>query len=349
MSNISDTAAQLTLVPANAITGALLGMLHARLQACDDCAVDNVRAGLGGPFGASLHVYDGIDLIDVAGPVGNAVLSTGLASAHAEDRVMVPENIQKLREVLEAVGTVASVYVVSSAESCPACHAKLEILARGLMQDGLLGAGRFYVLYGATYDDTRDVAGFNDAPYHHDMTRDAAERLIAVEHRALTDCPEPFRAALSAGKAVIASADGYHFMGQDARENDVIATAEIAAIRAACRAEQASGSPTPWDLEKGVLYSPAAAMGPLMYAEAQWANIARIVLTAQVTAQEAANIGNEDFFRVVAARPYNGEGAAAQIIRLSPFENKGQHEWARQQAENPAATRQYNGHAVKAD
>jgi hypothetical protein len=344
MSIISDH--DITLVPANAITGPLLGMLHARLQACDDCAVANVRAGLGGPFGASLHVYDGSELIDVAGPVGNAVLSTGLASAHAEDRVMVPENVEKLRAVLARVGAGASVYVVSSAESCPACHAKLEILARSLVGDGLLGAGRFHVLYGATYDDTREVAGFHDAPYHTDMTKAPGERLIAVGHCALNDCPASFRVALEQGHAVIASHDGYHFVGHDARGDDVIATAEISAIRNACRAEQASGSSTPWDLEQGVLYSPAQAVRPLMYAEAQWANISRIVLTLQSKVQEAADIGNDDFFHIVAARPYNGAGAAAQIIRLSPFENKAQHEWARQRAEDPEATRQYNGLSI---
>lgn len=344
MSNIPDH--NITLVPANAITGALLGLLHDRLRACDDCAVENVRAGLGGPFGASLHVYDGSDLIDVAGPVGNAVLSTGLASAHAEDRVMVPENVEKLRDVLRRVGAGASVYVVSSAESCPACHAKLEILARSLVHDGLLGAGRFHVLYGATYDDTRDVAGFNDAPYHTDMTKAPGERLIAVQSCTPDECPARFRAALEQGHAVIASPDGYHFVGVDARSSDVVATAEISAIRAACRAEQTSGSPTPWDLEGAVLYSPAQALGPLMYAEAQWANIGRITLLAMASAQEAADIGNDDFFGVVAARPYNKAGAAVQIIRLSPFENKAQHEWARQRDEDPDATRQYNGLSV---
>ena len=336
----------ITLVPANAITGALLGLLHDRLRACDDCAVENVRAGLGGPFGASLHVYDGSALIDVAGPVGNAVLSTGLASAHAEDRVMVPENVEKLRAVLRRVGAGASVYVVSSAESCPACHAKLEILARSLIHDGLLGAGHFHVLYGATYDDTRDVAGFNDAPYHIDMTKGPADRLIAVEHCALNDCPVRIRDELARGHAVVSGHDGYSFAGADARDEDIVATAEISAIRAACRAEQSSGSPTPWDLEGGVLYSPAFAVGPLMYAEAQWANISRIALTGQATAQEAADIGNERFFSVIAARPYNGTDAAARIIRLSPFENKAQHEWARQRDENPDAARQYNGRSV---
>ena len=344
MSIIPDHS--ITLVPANAITGALPGLLHDRLRACDDCAVENVRAGLGGPFGASLHVYDGSDLIDVAGPVGNAVLSTGLASAHAEDRVMVPENVEKLRDVLRRVGAEASVYVVSSAESCPACHAKLEILARSLVHDGLLAVGRFHVLYGATYDDTHAVAGFNDAPYHTDMTKAPGERLIAVEQRNLGECPQHFREALAQGHAVIAGNDGYHFIGHDARGDDVVATAEISVIRKACRAEQASGSLTPWDLEGGVLYSPAAAVGPLMYAEAQWANISRIALVAQNSVQEAADIGNDAFFSVIAARPYNGAGAAAQIIRLSPFENKAQHEWARQRAEDPEATRQYNGLSV---
>lgn len=317
-------------------------VLRDLLAAADREAVKNVRSGRGGPFAASLHVYNRAKavMIEIAPPAGNAVLETGLASAHAEDRIIAPANIRALKMALRAMGPeAAEVYLVSSAESCPACHAKLEILARILVHEGLLQPGRFTVVYGASYDDTRDVAGFHDAPYHHDMTKPEEQRLIRVER----DTPP---AGISAGVAAVVMPDGRIFTAADDRDDDVIATAEIRAIRAACAAGKEAGADTPWDLGGAVLYAPVDVVGPLMYAESQWANIGRIVLTGETGRNEAPGIGNADLFSTIAARPYNHETSALRILRLQPFANLAQHEWARLNKEEPSRITVYNGKAV---
>ncbi|MGZ9108977.1 MAG: hypothetical protein ACXW4B_09180 [Micavibrio sp.] len=317
-------------------------VLRDLLSAADHEAVKNVRSGRGGPFAASLHIYDRAKgaMIEVAPPAGNAVLETGLASAHAEDRVIAPANIRALKKALRDTGPeAAELYLVSSAESCPACHAKLEILARILMHEGLLQPGRFTVVYGASYDDTRDVAGFHDAPYHHDMTKPEEQRLIRVER----GVPP---AGIAPGQAAVVMPDGTAFTADDDREDDVIATAEIGAIRAACAAGKKAGAETPWDLGGAVLYAPVDVVGPLMYAESQWANIGRIFLTGETGRSEAPGIGNAELFSTIAARPYNHETSALRIIRLQPFANLAQHEWARLHREEPSRIKVYNGKAV---
>ncbi len=317
-------------------------ILQDLLRAADHEAVKNVQSGRGGPFAASLHVYDRAksEMIEIAPPAGNAVLETGLASAHAEDRVIAPANIRALKKTLRDVGVeAAEIYLVSSAESCPACHAKLEILARILMHEGLLQPGRFTVVYGASYDDTRDVAGFHDAPYHHDMTKPEEERLIRIERGSGP-------AGIAPGQAAVVMPDGTVFTADDDREDDVIATAEIGAIRAACAAGKAAGTDTPWDLRGAVLYAPVDVVGPLMYAESQWANIGRIVLTGEAGRNEAPGVGNAALFHAVAARPYNHEASALRVMRLQPFDNRAQHEWARLNREEPSKIRVYNGKPV---
>lgn len=291
-----------------------MDILRAALEACDHAATANVEAGRGGPFAASLHLYDGRAWHIIAGPVGNAVLETGLGSAHAEDRVIQPDHIAALIAGLKACAPgAARVAVVSSAESCPACHAKLEILARTLVADGVLAAGRFVVLYGASYEDTATVAGFNDSLYQDDFMCPAAQRMIPHHHAATLPAGHP-------GSAAAVEQGGRWFRGDGAHPESV-------AIHAACIAQKEAGRAEPWNLGGATLYTDTDIIGPLTYAEAQWANIGRIVSTGNATRTEAPGIGNADLFEIIATRPYPHPRSALSLIRLCPFANRAQHAW----------------------
>lgn len=305
-----------------------MDILRAALEACDHAATANVAAGRGGPFAASLHLYDGTAWHRIAGPVGNAVLETGLASAHAEDRLILPGSVATLVAGLQRCDPgAARVAVVSSAESCPACHTKLEILARRLVHDGLLAPGRFAVVYGASYEGTAAVAGFNDSLYQDDFMRPENQRMIP--HRRIDAPPSGHP-----GGAAAVEHHGQWFRGDGAHP-------ESAAIHAACTAQKQSAQATPWNLDGAVLYTDAAIIGPLTYAEAQWANIAQIVSTGDSSRDEAPGIGNADLFDIIATRPYTHPRSALSLIRLEPFANRAQHEW-RARADRGEA-RFYNG------
>ncbi|AGH99026.1 hypothetical protein [Micavibrio aeruginosavorus] len=307
------------------------------VAACDAAAVQNVRSGHGGPFGASLSVYnrDSGALVPVAGPVCNAVLETGLAGAHAEDQVLQPAALHALRDALQTVGRGCAIVVLaSSGESCPACYSKIEIVARTLVTDGLIEAGAFVLAYGASYEDTRVVAGFNDEPYHADMAGPLQNRMIPCV-RGDGALPVPARVVMP---------DGAAYDGADGRmaQGTPLFTPEIQAIYTACRAQKKAGVDEPWNLRRAVLYTTAPAVGPLMYAESQWANIGRIVqCDGPVALTEAPDATNDALFAVVAARPYNGPGTAVHVVRVTPFANLAQHEWARLSEAGQVA--HYNG------
>ncbi|QQG36540.1 MAG: hypothetical protein HYS17_01750 [Micavibrio aeruginosavorus] len=314
----------------------------------DDAAVENVREGRGGPFGASLNVINLENgwIVRIGDVAGNAVLETGVGSAHAEDQALSPENIHALKSALKSRDPAkTAVIVASSAESCPACHAKLEILARLLVSEKLLRLGHFIVAYGASYADTKNIAGFNDEPYHADMLKPEGARLIRVDTIARDRLTHAVQEELLQHEAVVETARGL-YAGGDERDHHFTLTPEVTALRAACLHNRENGSATPWDLQRATLYTTTAQIGPLAYAEAQWANIARWVRVAgaeSFTPTEAPDISNNDLFAAVAARPYNHSHSALQVIHISPFANRGQQEWARLQAERPERLKTYNG------
>ncbi len=290
----------------------------------DTAALETVRAERGGPFGAILCLYNMKTgaVRRIGDPAGNAVLATGLASAHAEDQVLSPANIAELEARLQtAAGRDSCIVLASSAESCPACHAKAEILARILMHEGFIEPGRFVLAYGAAYHDTKMIAGFNDEPYHADMLRPASARLIAIE---TTRTPDR---ALTA-PAMVVLPDGRHFSAHDHRERHFTLTPEVSAIRAAVLNRKHAGEKDPWNLGGAILYTHTTEPGPLAYAECQWANVTRWVgVEGGAPAHEAPDIANESLFRAVAQRPYNGPGAAVRVVQVEGFENRAQKEW----------------------
>lgn len=321
--------------------------LASLVAAADDAAVENVRAGHGGPFGALLYVgaMDTGELVQIGAPACNAVLSTGLPGAHAEDQVLDGVHIKALEEQLRERGAENSfVIIASSAESCPACHAKIEIFARRLVADGLLKKGRFFLAYGATYADTFNVAGFNDAPYLQDMNAAPEDRLVQICGIGSADIPAPVQDRMGGGHAVIATADGHVFTGTDERDKHFTLTPEVSAIYAACNHQRETGMAEPWDLKSATLYSHTPIPGPLAYTTCQWANVTRWVTLKDGTAgQEAPDTDNETLFALIAARPYNGKGTAVHIIHIDDFANKAQKLWQSEIENEDSGLVNYNG------
>lgn len=330
-------------------------LLKKLVDEADLAAVENVREGRGGPFGASLNIInlENMHILRIGTIAGNAVLETGVGSAHAEDQALTPENVRALKSNLKNrdLKNVA-VVMASSGESCPACHAKIEILARILIAERLLLPGHFIVAYGASYADTLRVAGFNDEPYHADMNKPEDSRLIRIETIPNEQLPEAVRLRLRETPAVVQTPAGI-FGGGDERARHFALTPEVTAMRAAAQAQKTNGATAPWDLQKATLYSTAPQIGPLSYAEAQWANIARWVRVAAAgktppgdmpghAAAEAPGISNDDLFRAIGTRPYNNPHSALRVVRVTPFANLGQQEWAKLRQSNPDL-KNYNG------
>lgn len=326
-----------------------LEILKKLVGEADLAAVENVREERGGPFGASLNIInlENNHVLRIGDIAGNAVLETGIGSAHAEDQALSPENIRALKANLKNRDiSKTAVVIASSGESCPACHAKIEIMARILVEERLIQLGHMIVAYGATYADTLNVAGFNDEPYHADMLKSESERLITVETISLDQLPPDVRAQIVDGGAVVQTENSL-FAGYDERATHFTFTPEVMALRAACAARKSKNATEPWDLKRATLYTTTAQIGPLGYAEAQWANVARWVRVKghDSTAPEAPQINNDALFRAIATRPYNNQYSALHVVRITPFANLGQQEWAKLQAENPAL-KNYNGVAT---
>ena len=314
-------------------------ILKELLDETDRFAVENVRADRGGPFGSSIHVYDlnSGTLTAIGDLEANAVLATGMGSAHAEDQAMNPETITALKDFLRAAPETADHVVLfsSSGESCPACHAKEEILSRSLIEEGLLAQGRFVVTYGATFEDTANIAGFNDAPYHDDMQKPRGAGMISVDHKDASDIPAAVARIFEESDkpvSVIVQSGGQIIAGYADRDSDLMATSEVSAIRSAARAQKADGVQTPWDLDGATLYTSTSDVGPLGYAECQWANVTGWVAVEHPRAddwatQEARGISNTAFFDVIAAKQYNDPSSRVAVKRIEPFENKAQHAW----------------------
>ena len=159
----------------------------AMLDESDNFAFKAARDGHGGPFGAQLWlVYPDIDRYVVVGMAdrlqdANAVLSKGVASAHAESENLSPANRRRAIDFLEARRDENwHVVQVSSSESCQSCRAKQILFANELIARGLIERGQFHVVFKASYGQAKRDADFNDAPY--DMTFRALAHLGVLDH-----------------------------------------------------------------------------------------------------------------------------------------------------------------------
>lgn len=159
----------------------------AMLDESDNFAFKTARDGHGGPFGAQLWlVQPDQDRYVIVGARNhledaNAVISKGLASAHAESENLSPANRQRAIDFLEARRDENwHVVQVSSSESCQSCRAKQVLFANELIARGLIEDGHFHIVFKASYGQTKRDADFNDAPY--DMTFRAIEHLGVLDH-----------------------------------------------------------------------------------------------------------------------------------------------------------------------
>lgn len=299
--------------------------IRAALLAADQRAIEGVDAGYGGPFGAVLQVR-------YIGPGGkpatyefakshNRVRSTGFAGAHAEHNAMEEALSNGLEGFLKG-HPGSQVVLYSSGESCSNCRSKEEILARHLIDAGLIQPKQFIVYYGATMSDAAELAGFNDAPYLIDFRKPEDERAIEVKRVSPDQLPREINEFLNPkftqNPDVVLLRDDLTIRSPQnvySVLNDKLTTA----VRKAGAEQLQNGSDTPWDLGGATAYIPVQAgfaVGPRMYATAQWANIGQIVLVEsqdyKMNTEEAAGLSNSELFEVVAG-PYSQSDAVVTI------------------------------------
>lgn len=138
----------------------------------DVFSYETAQGDKGGPFGAQLWlVNDNTGETILVGTSehmedSNAVVSKGLAGAHAEAENLSPEKRQMVIDFLsERRDQGWNVVQVSSGESCPSCRAKQVLFADELVRKELIKDKEFHVIFKGTYDQTFKIADFNDAPY----------------------------------------------------------------------------------------------------------------------------------------------------------------------------------------
>lgn len=317
----------------------------------------------GGPFGALMAIVYNGDKVEVVGrPRGNNVIGSGIASRHAEDQSMQPDHYQLLATRLTDLkhrGISPMVVAVSSGQSCTTCHAKQEIMARQLVERGLLARNSFLVLYGATYDDTFKIAQFYDAQYadamiYFSLKPEDRNNLIQHKRVGLDSVPEAVQQILKEAVAptVVVMCKGQVYVkAYDARsDNDPFSTPEVNAIRGACLRNKEEGSPFPWTVA-GELYTTTQEIGPLLFGEAGWTKINTInsvvmpknLRDKQFEILETPDLNNTTFLKIV-AQGYDCSGAAIRVVRDEQFVNTAQPKWAEMLAVN--GEQLYNGAVV---
>lgn len=332
------------------------GLLRDWINRTDHFAAQTVQAGQGGPFGASIHIYDPITgkVEQIGELAANAVLAKGMSSAHAENEVISPENVQELKNRLKSYDkNTVQVILSSSGQSCPACTAKEEILARHLIEKRLIKPKNFFVTYGATYQDTKDIAQFDDAPYKEDLSVPLGEGKVKLRdirirqaprriHRIFREAADPVAVVWHKGQVL---GIGYDIRKQS---RDLIATAEVSAMRAASLALKVQGKEGSWNLTGSSLYTSQIDIGALLYAESQWANIGTIVRVEhdksfRFQTRESPQISNNRLFNIVAS-PNETASNVVSVIRIEPFSNLAQHVWRdRLNAQEDPSKILYNG------
>ena len=135
-----------------------------------ELAVENVRAGKGGPFGAVI-VQDGRILAEGA----NLVTSTNDPTAHAE--------IVAIREACRALGRfyLTGCEIYTSCEPCPMCLAAIYWVRLEK------------VFFGGTRADAA-AAGFNDELIYHELATPLADRTLPIVQLMRDDALRAFEA-----------------------------------------------------------------------------------------------------------------------------------------------------------
>jgi len=133
-------------------------------------AVENVKSGAGGPFGAVI-AKDGRIIAEGV----NRVTQTNDPSAHAE--------IMAIREACRALGTfqLTGCELYTSCEPCPMCLG------------AIYWARPDRVFFGATAQDAAD-AGFDDSFIYEELRREPSHRKIPMTPIMREDALAAFRA-----------------------------------------------------------------------------------------------------------------------------------------------------------
>ena len=149
--------------------GAQSGMSNSYMQEAIQRAVENVRSGRGGPFGA-IVVKDG----RVIARGTNLVTSANDPTAHAE--------VTAIREACRALGTfqLAGCEIYTSCEPCPMCLG------------AIYWARPDRVFFAATASDAAE-AGFDDSFIYEELKRPHGGRKIPFEPMMREAGLEPFR------------------------------------------------------------------------------------------------------------------------------------------------------------
>ena len=144
-------------------------MNNAFMQEAIRLAVENVRAGRGGPF-AAVVVKDG----RVIATGTNSVTSTNDPTAHAE--------VTAIREACRALGTfqLTGCEIYTSCEPCPMCLG------------AIYWARPDRVYFAATASDAAD-AGFDDSFIYEELKRQHCRAAIPFEPMMREAGLEPFR------------------------------------------------------------------------------------------------------------------------------------------------------------
>lgn len=326
----------------------------------------------GGPFGAVVAIILEDGTFELIGaPKGNNVVGSGVASQHAEDQASQPDDygilVQRLTE-LKREGHNPTVLMISSGQSCTTCHTKQEIWARDLVATKLINLGYFITIYGATYDATFKIAQFYDRQYAAAMAffaKNPNHPLNLIHHEAIKFRNAPFAVRKIINKASSPTAvvmrppkpgsrssnDRVYVVGKESRtKNDLFSTAEVTAIRAACFKNRKEGTFASWEVD-GTMYTTASEIGPLLFAEAGWTHINRIVYVKMPSAfrrhkldmRETPEISNTQFLKTVAGG-YRDKGAFVRVVRDESFDNSAQYEW--QRILKQKGLQLYNGSAV---
>jgi|GEM_PF-1834758 len=306
-------------------------------------------APYGGPFSAGVCLLLPDGTVEMIGePKNNTVLGKGVASFHAEHEILsgypYAELVNRLNELRAEGKEGPTVLLLSSAQSCPTCQTKQEIIARELVRHELIAPGHFISLYGASFDDTLKVAGFNDKIY-------AAALIMTAEHPdapgsmlrhrtvALADLQESTKRLFMESRwpvAIVEREGALYATGSDARsDTDLFSTAEVVALRNAGLRYQQEGHDDPWGVD-GTLYTTTLESGPLCLTEANWTRIAEIVHVVlppelqdkQHQTRESASIDNKAFLSIIAGG-YKAPSRAVNVYRDPAYRDKAQLFWSK--------------------
>lgn len=338
-------------------------MLQAFLQDTDEHALKSVKQNIGGPFGARFVVVtkDG-KIHPVGNNVGNAVVSSGIASRHAEHENWTQNWDALVQKLEELSGQQKMLIELSSGESCINCHSKQEVGINTLYAAGLLDEStndQASVIFGASYRQTADVAGFNDLVYLLALQNIKNIELNAGTHNPITDSdiaegeelakmyshtsadirdipPAVAKIFNESDKAVVVIVkDGEVFAtGNDERDTHFSRTPEVVALQNACsRQRDEFDIFESWDLGGAQIYTSTMQVGPLMLAEGYWSNALDFVtvehaMQGQWSTQELPGMTNGAFLERIAQHDYDGNksGTAVRVYH-SPTENNAQKFW----------------------